>query len=88
MPDWPMGEQTRACHWCSPAPPSARLVCWVWRHVHTPVRCFAAHHVQAPFYLLVETSGSIAAHDTEKLERFLEDAMAQGLVLGASRRQQ
>jgi D-2-hydroxyglutarate dehydrogenase len=36
---------------------------------------------QAPFYLVVETSGSSAAHDSEKLERFLEDVMGQGLVL-------
>lgn len=31
---------------------------------------------------MVETSGSSAAHDSEKLERFLEDVMGQGLVLG------
>ncbi|KAL4440007.1 hypothetical protein ABPG75_003008 [Micractinium tetrahymenae] len=36
---------------------------------------------QAPFYLVVETSGSNAAHDGEKLERFLEDVMGEGLVI-------
>lgn len=41
--------------------------------------------VQAPFYLVVETSGSSAAHDGEKVERFLEDVMGQGLVLGEPR---
>ena len=40
--------------------------------------------MQAPFYLLVETSGSDAEHDGQKMERFLEGLMAQGLVLGAS----
>ncbi|CAM9571573.1 unnamed protein product [Phaeothamnion confervicola] len=33
------------------------------------------HH---PFYLLLETSGSDAAHDAEKLERFLEAALESG----------
>jgi len=28
-----------------------------------------------PFYVLIETSGSVADHDTEKLHRFLEAAM-------------
>ncbi|KAK9803284.1 hypothetical protein WJX72_007036 [[Myrmecia] bisecta] len=35
---------------------------------------------QAPFYLVVETSGSNAAHDYEKLEGFLEEAFEEGLV--------
>lgn len=30
---------------------------------------------QAPFYLVVETSGSNAEHDGAKLDAFLEDAM-------------
>ncbi|CAL8274529.1 unnamed protein product [Merluccius merluccius] len=33
-----------------------------------------------PFYVLVETSGSDAAHDEEKLHRFLEEAMTSSLV--------
>ncbi|EFN52862.1 hypothetical protein CHLNCDRAFT_26350 [Chlorella variabilis] len=35
----------------------------------------------APLYVLVETSGSSAAHDGEKLGGFLEGVMAAGLVL-------
>ena len=35
---------------------------------------------QAPFYLVVETSGSNAEHDGAKLDAFLEDAM--GCALG------
>ena len=46
------------------------------------LRCATPSTLQAPFYLVVETSGSSAAHDSEKLERFLEDVMGQGLVLG------
>ncbi len=38
--------------------------------------------LQAPFYLVVETSGSHAGHDGEKLERFLEGVMGEELVLG------
>jgi len=34
-----------------------------------------------PFYILIETSGSCAAHDTEKLDEFLEEVMAEGIVL-------
>ena len=44
---------------------------------HTLHRC-----PQAPLYVLVETSGSSAAHDGEKLGGFLEGVMAAGLVLG------
>lgn len=44
------------------------------------------HPKQAPFYLVVETSGSNAGHDGEKLERFLEAVMGEGLVLGEPRR--
>ncbi|RDA91382.1 hypothetical protein CP533_6887 [Ophiocordyceps camponoti-saundersi (nom. inval.)] len=33
-----------------------------------------------PFYCLIETSGSDATHDYEKLERFLEHAMSEGIV--------
>ncbi|NXD27848.1 D2HDH protein, partial [Spelaeornis formosus] len=34
----------------------------------------------SPFYVLIETSGSNATHDEEKLNNFLEQAMASGLV--------
>ncbi|PFH61093.1 hypothetical protein XA68_18247 [Ophiocordyceps unilateralis] len=33
-----------------------------------------------PFYCLVETSGSDAGHDHEKLQRFLEHVLAEGIV--------
>ncbi|KAM7196031.1 D-lactate dehydrogenase [Naviculisporaceae sp. PSN 640] len=33
-----------------------------------------------PFYCLIETSGSNAEHDGEKLEAFLEDVMEKGIV--------
>jgi FAD/FMN-containing dehydrogenase len=33
-----------------------------------------------PFYMLIETSGSDEAHDGDKVGRFLEMAMEQGLV--------
>ncbi|KAL6060681.1 D-2-hydroxyglutarate dehydrogenase, mitochondrial [Balamuthia mandrillaris] len=33
-----------------------------------------------PFYVLIETSGSHAGHDLEKLERFLESSMTSSLV--------
>ncbi|KAK3380233.1 hypothetical protein B0T24DRAFT_647534 [Lasiosphaeria ovina] len=39
---------------------------------------------QYPFYCLVETSGSNADHDSEKLESFLEDVMEKGIVLGGT----
>lgn len=35
---------------------------------------------ESPFYVLVETSGSRAEHDAEKLSSFLEQALASGLV--------
>ncbi|XP_039412858.1 D-2-hydroxyglutarate dehydrogenase, mitochondrial isoform X1 [Corvus cornix cornix] len=34
----------------------------------------------SPFYVLIETSGSNSTHDEEKLNNFLEQAMASGLV--------
>ncbi|NXJ70793.1 D2HDH protein, partial [Rostratula benghalensis] len=34
----------------------------------------------SPFYVLIETSGSSSTHDEEKLNSFLERAMASGLV--------
>ena len=36
--------------------------------------------MQAPFYLVVETSGSNSEHDTAKLEAFLEEVYADGVV--------
>lgn len=33
-----------------------------------------------PFYMLIETSGSDEGHDGDKVGRFLETAMEQGLV--------
>ena len=37
---------------------------------------------QAPFYLVVETSGSNAEHDCAKLEAFLEDIQQSGVSDG------
>lgn len=34
-----------------------------------------------PFYMLVETHGSNNTHDEEKMNAFLENAMAEGLVV-------
>lgn len=47
----------------------------VGQHLHLtrPVR-------ESPFYVLVETSGSSADHDMEKLDGFLEQALGSGLV--------
>jgi len=45
-----------------------------WTSVKSPLE---AH---APFYVLIETAGSDAAHDEEKLYRFLESAMESGSV--------
>ncbi|KAM6152205.1 D-2-hydroxyglutarate dehydrogenase, mitochondrial isoform 2-T2 [Erethizon dorsatum] len=42
-------------------------------HLTRPVR-------ESPFYILVETSGSNADHDVEKLDGFLEQALGSGLV--------
>lgn len=36
---------------------------------------------QHPFYVLVETSGSDASHDEEKLNNFLETSMGEGHVI-------
>lgn len=36
---------------------------------------------QYPFYCLIETSGSNADHDSEKLQAFLEDVMEKGIVV-------
>lgn len=44
---------------------------------------------ESPFYVLIETAGSDATHDEEKLHRFLEHTMETGLVedgVGASER--
>ncbi|XP_045414721.1 D-2-hydroxyglutarate dehydrogenase, mitochondrial isoform X3 [Lemur catta] len=47
----------------------------VGRHLHLarPVQ-------ESPFYVLIETSGSHAGHDAEKLGSFLEHALGSGLV--------
>uniref|UniRef100_A0A2K6EZG9 D-2-hydroxyglutarate dehydrogenase, mitochondrial n=1 Tax=Propithecus coquereli TaxID=379532 RepID=A0A2K6EZG9_PROCO len=47
----------------------------VERHLHLarPVQ-------ESPFYVLIETSGSHAGHDAEKLGSFLEHALGSGLV--------
>lgn len=37
-----------------------------------------------PFYMLIETSGSRADHDEEKLNAFLESVMEKGLVLNGT----
>lgn len=43
--------------------------------VHSPLES------ESPFYVLIETAGSNAAHDEEKLHTFLERSMESGLVL-------
>lgn len=60
--------------------PGAHLLPAPCRRLHPPLAPLPPR--QAPFYLVVETSGSHAAHDAEKLERFLEGVMGEGLVLG------
>lgn len=35
---------------------------------------------ESPFYVLIETSGSRAEHDAEKLSNFLEQVLDSGLV--------
>ncbi len=52
-------------------------------HLHHPTLSTLSV-TQAPLYVLVETSGSSAAHDSEKLGQFLEGVMSSGLVLGES----
>lgn len=65
------------------APTASRLPPGIHLHPpNLPTACHPASPPQAPFYLVVETSGSDAAHDGEKLERFLEGTMGEGLVLG------
>ncbi|KAM4895095.1 D-2-hydroxyglutarate dehydrogenase, mitochondrial [Sylvia borin] len=44
---------------------------------HLKLSCPVA---DSPFYVLIETSGSNSSHDEEKLNNFLEQAMASGLV--------
>lgn len=45
-----------------------------WTGITTPLES------QAPFYVLIETAGSNAGHDEEKLHAFLENTMENGLV--------
>jgi len=42
--------------------------------IHSPLE------TKAPFYVLIETAGSDATHDEEKLHRFLEQTMEAGIV--------
>lgn len=42
-------------------------------HISNPISC-------APFYVLVETSGSRDTHDQDKLNSFLETVMEEGYV--------
>ncbi|KAL4782791.1 hypothetical protein BJX76DRAFT_368888 [Aspergillus varians] len=48
--------------------------------VHTSTRNKYPLESEYPFYCLVETSGSNAEHDMEKLETFLESIMGEGIV--------
>lgn len=45
-----------------------------WTGISTPLES------EAPFYVLIETAGSNATHDEEKLHSFLENTMESGLV--------
>ncbi|XP_029789345.1 D-2-hydroxyglutarate dehydrogenase, mitochondrial isoform X2 [Suricata suricatta] len=49
---------------------------WLVRH-HL---CLASPVQESPFYVLIETSGSRAGHDAEKLNDFLEQVLRSGLV--------
>lgn len=42
--------------------------------------CISCSLAESPFYVLVETSGSSAAHDAEKLTGVLEQVLNSGLV--------
>lgn len=42
--------------------------------------CLPCSLLESPFYVLIETSGSNAGHDAEKLGRFLEHVLGSGLV--------
>ncbi|XP_077009487.1 D-2-hydroxyglutarate dehydrogenase, mitochondrial isoform X2 [Tamandua tetradactyla] len=53
----------------------AECVQLVGHHLH-----LACPVQESPFYVLIETSGSNAGHDGEKLGSFLEHALASGLV--------
>lgn len=43
-------------------------------------RCISCSLSESPFYVLVETSGSSAGHDAEKLTSVLEQVLNSGLV--------
>lgn len=50
-------------------------ICFIFLHIcSSPIADY-------PFYMLVETSGSHADHDEEKLNAFLENTMSAGSVL-------
>lgn len=46
----------------------------------TPFQLRSSPIAEYPFYMLIETSGSSAAHDEEKLDRFLVNSMDEGRV--------
>lgn len=52
---------------------------WSWRNPGNAL-LFCASFSESPFYILVETSGSSADHDAEKLTSFLEHALGSGLL--------
>jgi hypothetical protein len=43
-------------------------------------QCLSCFLSESPFYVLVETSGSSAGHDAEKLTNVLEQVLNSGLV--------
>lgn len=43
--------------------------------------CISCSLSESPFYVLVETSGSSAGHDAEKLTNVLEQVLNSGLVI-------
>jgi|NorSeaMetagenome_1021524.scaffolds.fasta_scaffold110505_2 FAD/FMN-containing dehydrogenase len=45
-----------------------------------PYTCYIMLQACCPFYMLVELSGSNAAHDGEKLDAYLEATMGAGVV--------
>lgn len=68
-----LGEILSACEFLDAA--SMELVTGHLEGVKSPLA-----GPPAPFYMLIETSGSSMEHDTAKVEAFLSSAMEQGLV--------
>ena len=50
------------------------------QHLHPPRLTPVSALLQTPFYLVVETSGSVPDHDYAKLDGFLEAAYSQNLI--------